>query len=90
MKVNIRKLAELTGYSPATISNAINHKRGVNEKTAALIINAAWDHGYINDSDITKIKFVMYKENGLIVEDTPFFSLVIDGFEKECISPEWR
>lgn len=84
MKVNIRKLAELTGYSPATISNAINHKRGVNEKTAALIINAAWDHGYINDSDITKIKFVMYKENGLIVEDTPFFSLVIDGFEKEC------
>ncbi len=84
MKANIRKLAELTGYSPTTISNALNHKKGVNEQTAAFILQMAWDQGYVNPSVITKIKLIMYKESGLIVEDTPFFSLVIDGFEKEC------
>ncbi len=84
MKVNIRRLAELTGYSPTTISNALNRKKGVNEQTAAFILQTAQGQGYVNKSDITKIKLIMYKENGFIVEDTPFFSSVIDGFEKEC------
>lgn len=82
--MSIRRLAELTGYSPTTISNALNHKKGVNKQTAAFILQTARDQGYVNQSDITKIKLIMYKESGLIVEDTPFFSLVIDGFEKEC------
>ena len=34
MKVSIRDLSRMTGYSPATISNALNHKKGVNKETA--------------------------------------------------------
>lgn len=84
MKVNIKKISEITGFSAATISNALNHKKGVNAQTSAEIFRVAKEIGYINEARITKIKFVFYKRNGLIIDDTPFFSLLIDGIEKEC------
>ncbi len=84
MKVSIKQISEQTGFSPATISNALNHKKGVNKETSMEIFKAAKELGYINEASITRIKFVMYKRNGMITEDTPFFSLMIDGFEREC------
>ena len=84
MKINIKKISEQTGFSPATVSNALNRKRGVNKDTSAKIFQAARELGYINDSNIQKIKLVMYKYNGLITDDTPFFPLMFDGFENEC------
>lgn len=84
MKVSIRQISEKTGYSPATVSNALNRKKGVNKETSSEIFKVAKELGYINETSVTKIKFVMYKRNGMITEDTPFFSLMIDGFEKEC------
>ncbi|HIZ64752.1 MAG TPA: LacI family DNA-binding transcriptional regulator [Candidatus Blautia pullicola] len=84
MKVNIRKISERTGFSPATVSNALNHKRGVNKNTAAEILKTAKEMGYVMESGITKIKLVIYRDRGLIVGDTPFFALVVDGFEKAC------
>lgn len=84
MKVNIKDISEKTGFSPATVSNALNHKRGVNKDTAAEILKTAKEMGYVMESGITKIKLVIYRDRGLIVGDTPFFSLVVDGFEKAC------
>ena len=84
MKVNIKQISELTGYSPATVSNALNHKKGVNAETAAKIMSAAGELGYFDENRITKIRFVMFKKCGYIVEDTPFFPQMIDGVEKEC------
>lgn len=84
MKVNIRKISEKTGFSPATVSNALNHKRGVNKDTAAEILKTAKEMGYVVETGITRIKLVIYRDKGLIVGDTPFFSLVVDGFEKAC------
>ncbi len=84
MKVNIRTISQKTGFSPATVSNALNRKKGVNAETAELIIKAAKDMGYLNQPEITKIKFAIFKRNGLIIDDTPFFSLLIDGVETEC------
>ena len=84
MKVGIREISEVTGFSPATISNALNHKKGVNAETAAKIIQAARELGYSEESKISKIKFVMYKKQGNVVEDTPFFPLMIAGVEEEC------
>ena len=34
MKVSLKQISELTGFSPATISNALNHKKGVNKETS--------------------------------------------------------
>lgn len=83
-KVNIKQISEITNFSPATISNALNRKKGVNKETAAKVFSVAKELGYISEDTITKIKFVIFKKNGLIIDDTPFFSLMIDGIEKEC------
>ena len=47
MKASIRYISELTGFSPATVSNALNHKKGVNAKTAAEVFRVAKEVGYI-------------------------------------------
>ncbi len=84
MKVSIRKISELTGFSPATVSNALNHKRGVNAETAEKIQAVAAELGYTSEAKISKIIFVIFKDKGEIVEDTPFFPQMITGVEQEC------
>lgn len=84
MKVNIKKISEVTGFSPATVSNALNYKKGVNAETSAKIIKAARDLGYFDENRITRVKFVMYRRNGAVVDDTPFFPLMVTGVEQEC------
>ena len=84
MKVSIKAISEKTGFSPATVSNALNHKKGVNADTASEIFRVAKEMGYINENRIRRIKVVVFKHSGMIVEDSPFFSLVIDGIEKGC------
>ncbi len=84
MKVSIKDISRRTGFSPATISNALNHKKGVSEETSAEVFRVAKEMGYISESKIMRVKLVIFKRNGLIIDDTPFFSLMIDGIEKEC------
>lgn len=84
MKPTIRELSEVTGFSPATVSNALNRKRGVNQETARLVFKAAEEIGYLSNEKEMKIKFVMYKTNGMIIDDTPFFTMLLDGFQNEC------
>ncbi|HJB29678.1 MAG TPA: substrate-binding domain-containing protein [Candidatus Blautia faecavium] len=84
MKVSIRDLSKITGFSPATISNALNHKKGVNRETAEEIFRVARETGYLNANAVTKIRLLIFKKNGQIIEDTPFFQSLIEGFEEEC------
>lgn len=74
----------MTGVSAATVSNALNRKKGVNKETAERIFQTAREIGYVNGGGISKIKLLIYKKNGQIIDDTPFFTALIDGFEKEC------
>ncbi|SHJ82846.1 LacI family DNA-binding transcriptional regulator [Hespellia stercorisuis] len=84
MKISIKSISKATGFSPATVSNALNNKKGVNQKTASEIRRVAKEMGYISENRITKVKFVIYKRTGAIIDDSPFFNLLIDGAEKEC------
>lgn len=84
MKPNIKQISNMTGVSIATVSNALNRKKGVNKNTADMVFKAAREIGYLNISNISKIKFLIFKKNGFIIDDTPFFTALIDGFEKEC------
>ncbi len=84
MKISVRELSRITGFSPATVSNALNHKKGVNKETADIIFKAARDSGYLSENAVTKIKLVIFRKNGSIVDDTPFFPALIHGFEQEC------
>lgn len=86
MKVSMKDISKEAGVSVATVSNALNHKQGVNAQTAERVFEAAKRLGYYTESHISKVKFVIYKRNGVIVEDTPFFQMMIAGVEEECRS----
>lgn len=83
-KVGLSDISKITGFSVATVSNALNHKKGVNKKTVAEIFRVAKEIGYINENTISKIKLVIFKKNGSIIDDSPFFTTMINGFELEC------
>ncbi len=83
MRVTIKDISEMTGFSPATVSNALNNKRGVNRATAEKILAVAAANGYLAESKLQKIKFVLFKRDGVIVRDTAFFSAVMEGVEME-------
>lgn len=84
MKASIRKISEITGYSPATISNALNNKKGVNRETSETIFKVANEIGYVNQSKVSKILLVIYKRNGSIIDNSPFFTNLLEGVESEC------
>lgn len=84
MKVSIRDISKATGLSPATISNALNHKRGVNRKTAERVMDAAEKMGYLSAARISKIKFVIFRRNGKIIDGSQFHPAVIEGVEEEA------
>lgn len=84
MKGTIKLISEMTGFSPATVSNALNHKRGVNKQTVERVLQVAEEIGYSVKPRISKIKFVIYKKNGLIINDSPFFPAVIEGVERQA------
>ncbi len=86
MKVSMKDISKETGVSTATVSNALNHKPGVNAQTAERVFEAAKRLGYFTESHISKVKFVIYKRNGVIIEDTPFFQMMTAGVEEECRS----
>ena len=59
-------------------------KKGVNKKTARKIIKVANEIGYINGSGIKRIKLVIYKRNGHIIDNSPFFSNLLESTERAC------
>ena len=83
MKISIKLLSEMTGYSQATVSNTLNNKKGVNRETAEKIRKAAREAGYAADWRVSSVKLVMYRASGAIVNDSPFFSSLISGVEEE-------
>lgn len=83
MKVNIKKISELSGFSVATVSNALSNKRGVNKDTAEKIIRIARENGYIKDEKIKRIKMVTYRDSGEVFNESPFFSTLLDSIEGE-------
>ena len=82
-KASIKTISEITGFSSATVSNALRNKRGVSRETAEIILKAARDMGYLSDSRIENIRLVIYKAGGEVVNDSPFFSSLIAGVEEE-------
>jgi len=84
MKQSIRSISKITGFSPATISNALNHKKGVNKETSDEIFRVANEIGYVNDLKVKRIMLVVYKRDGSIIDNSPFFTNLLEGVESEC------
>ena len=88
MKQKVLDIASIAGVSSATVSNALNGRKGVSEKTKQKIWKIARDIGYsrepANSSVQKAIRLVVFKRHGYVVSDTPFFASVIEGMEREC------
>ncbi|MEY8337684.1 LacI family DNA-binding transcriptional regulator [Lachnospiraceae bacterium 62-35] len=86
MGTTIRQISEITGYSPATVSKALNNKGGVNSGTSDVIVKTAKKMGYFQETDdkIKRVRLIVYKNYGLNIDEIQFFPLMVDGFQKEC------
>jgi DNA-binding LacI/PurR family transcriptional regulator len=90
MSVRIKDIADALQLSPATVSMVFNNKKGVGSETRERVLEYANKVGYqINQTHRSvsnaqrSIRFIVYKKNGKIVANTPFFSELIESIESE-------
>lgn len=83
-KASLRLISEKTGYSRTTVFNVLNGRGGTSKETADRIRKLAEEMQYAPVENRKKIKLVVYKDSGTVVDDTPFFSQLFSGIESEC------
>jgi LacI family transcriptional regulator len=86
-KVTLKQISEVTGYSQATVSNALNRKKDMNEETVSQILQAAKNLGYkISDTSkkINRILLVMYRKSGQILIESPLILSLIENVVEEA------
>ena len=96
MKPTIKMIAQKAGVSLATVSNALNNKRGVSPATIKLVMRIAEESGYdVNTSKVSNtnpqrsiraIRLITFRKHGLVIQDTPFFTELIHSIESECFN----
>lgn len=93
MSVTAKQLAEELHISAAAVSMALNNKKGVSTQTRKKVLALAKKRGYdfskINEAAPAptmkgSIQLIIFKRNGAIVADTPFFSEVSEGISQGC------
>lgn len=89
-KINIYALAKASGFSPSTVSKAINHTGRISEKTRAIILEKAKEMNYIASYHATALSknkswiiAVIYSDNLGIGLSHPHFSVVLEYFKQE-------
>lgn len=81
---NINTISDITGYSKATVSNALNKRRGVKRETSERIFEVAKELGYINQFECNKIRFVVYRLPGSDFAESPVLPMAMKGAERVC------
>ncbi|MCL2499361.1 MAG: LacI family DNA-binding transcriptional regulator [Defluviitaleaceae bacterium] len=96
MGITGKELAALLNLSEAAISMALRNKQGVSTETRKRILEAAEKHGY-DFSTVTKtrkasrhVTFIVYKRQGAVVSETPFFSTLSEGIETACTELNYK
>ena len=84
VKPSVKAIGKLTGFSPATVSNALNNKRGVKKETSCRIFEVAKQLGYINSFDANRIRFIIYRLPGSDFTESPTLPRVIRGAKNVC------
>lgn len=84
MALKAKDIAEMLGVSTATVSLVLNNKPGVGEKRRQEIIQKIieLDCGYmLKEQRVNKgvIGFVVYKRQGSIIDESPFFTYILEG-----------
>lgn len=91
MKFRAKDIAKKLSISPSAVSIVLNNKPGVSEQTRKKVLKTIEQMGY-NTNLLTKsafnhkynIRFIIYKKHGYVVSDTPFFSALMEGIDREA------
>jgi LacI family transcriptional regulator len=83
--INIKKIAQLTGVHPSTVSRALNGSQRVKPETRERIEKAANEGGYIRDSLAKSLIVGRTYTAGILVPEisSTFYSRIIDEIENE-------
>ena len=91
MKIRAKDIASKLSISPATVSLVLNNRPGVSEKTRKLVLNAIKEEGYYpttmplnTKNKHGNIQFVVYKKRNLEIQETSFFSELVEGIDREA------
>lgn len=90
MSITAKELAKMLNLSAAAVSMALNNKPGVSAETRKMVYKAAQKHGYSfarmsgKRAVGSSVCFILYKRQGTVVSDTPFFAEVSEGIEAGC------
>lgn len=84
MRYKAKDIAKELGVSTATVSLVLNNKPGVGEQRRREILEKIQEldcEYMIKDSIVNKgsIGFVVYKRNGSIIAESPFFNFILEG-----------
>ena len=87
----IKDIAKKLGVSSATVSLVLNSKPGASEETRRKVTKELTAAGY-NIRSVSKaiqngrgiLRLIFYRKYGTIVSDTPFFSELTEGIDKEA------
>ncbi len=81
--ISIKDIAELTGFSTATVSRVLNNKGGYSKKTEERIKNIIDEYGYVSNLAAKSIRVSKSYTIGLIVPDiqNEFFSNLASSIE---------
>ncbi len=87
-KIRIRDIARKADVSEATVSNALNGRKGVSPEIAQKVKEIAETLGYektrIGSNQREYIRLIVFKCHGLVVMDTQFFAELSEAIENEC------
>ncbi|MCL2248920.1 MAG: LacI family DNA-binding transcriptional regulator [Oscillospiraceae bacterium] len=96
MSITVKELAKLLNLSEAAVSLALRNKPGVSTQTRRKVMDLADKHGYDFYKQTKQgmhsrhITFAIYKRQGAIVTETPFFSELFEGIEVACANEQYK
>lgn len=92
MDLKRKDIANILGISQATVSMVLNNKKGISDKRRKEIIEKIKElnSDYMlknlrEDINNNNIGFVVYKRHGDIIDQSPFFSLIIENVNNELL-----
>ncbi len=89
MAVTVKDIADVLQISPATVSLAINNRRGVSEKTRERVFEVARELGYTKSTAPVRtnahtIQCIIFKQRATAGLDTSFFSKMMEGVQSRA------
>lgn len=87
-----RELAQKLNISPAALSLILNHKPGISDSKRSLVLQTLEEMGYahlikpvsVAPAVSDNLCFVIYKRHGEILDQHPFFLLMIESIENHA------